>query len=145
MHSKCLDKQKVLLEQLEPEIGEKELYKKIIQKGKELPPLREGERIPAHLVKGCQSQTYLVSQLVVQENGEKALIFRAESDALISAGLAALLIQVYAEESLDTILTCPPIFFQQLKLDTLLTPNRANGLYSMHFRMKQLALASLIG
>ena len=96
-------------------------------------------------MKGCQSQTYLVSEFVMLEGGVKTLFFRAESDALISAGLAALLIQVYAGESPDTILTCPPVFLQQLRLDKLLTPNRANGLYSMHVKMKQLALVSLTG
>lgn len=145
MQFKCLYKQKVLIDQLQPEIGEKELYQKIIQMGKELPPLHEGERIAANLLKGCQSQTYLVSELVILEGEAKVLIFRAESDALISAGLAALLIQVYAGESPETVLTCPPTFLQRLRLDKLLTPNRANGLYSMHLKMKQQALASLTG
>ena len=145
MNSKCLYKQKILIQQLRPEIGEKELYQKIIQLGKELPPLLQGERIPENLVKGCQSQTYLVGERCMGEKDEKILLFRAESEALISAGLAALLIHIYAGESLETILTCPPLFLQELKMDKLLTPNRANGLYSMHLKMKQLALAALVG
>lgn len=68
------------------------------------------------------------------------IVFEAASDALISAGLAALLIQVYSNETPEAILKCPPTFLESTGLSASLTPSRANGLYSIHLRMKQDAL-----
>ena len=72
------------------------------------------------------------------------IIFEAESDALISAGLAALLTQVYSGETPEVILKCPPSYIEELGINSSLTPNRASGLYSMHLQMKQEALKLLV-
>lgn len=112
-----------------------ERYQQIIRLGRELPPLSPDKRTPENLVKGCQSATYLYSRL---EDGK--VYFEGTSDALISAGLAALLIKVYSGETPETILKCPPDFLEELGISASLTPNRASGLYSMHLRMKQDAL-----
>ena len=139
MFKSCVNKQEEVKSWFKVFLNEEEKYQKIIELGRQLPGLTEQDKIPAHLVKGCQSTMYLVSQL----KGDK-VEFAAESDALISAGLAALLMHVYSGESPEAILTCPPTYLEELGISASLTPNRANGLYSIHLRMKQDALRLLI-
>ena len=111
----------------------------IIDLGKSLPKLDSAFKVPENRVKGCQSIVYLHTQKM-----DRVLLFSAESDALISQGLAALLIKVYSGETPDTLLKCPPTFLEELDIPSSLTPNRANGLYSMHLRMQQEALKHLL-
>lgn len=113
-------------------------YLKIIELGKALPPLPEEQRRPENKVSGCQSTMYLATQF---EKG--TITFSATSDALISTGLAALLLAVYSGEAPETILMCPPSYLDELNIGESLSPNRANGLYSIHLRMKQDALKYL--
>lgn len=96
-------------------------------------------KTPENIVKGCQSTVYLHSY----REGDK-IFFETEADALISAGLAALLVMVYSGETAETILKCPPTFLDELGITASLTPSRANGLHSMHLRMKQDALKWLL-
>ncbi len=110
-------------------------YQKLMELGKNLSPLPKEKKIPENLVTGCQSKMYLSTHL----EGDKVIFF-GESDALISAGLAAILIMVYSGELPETILKCPPTYLKDLGIDISLTPGRANGLYSLHLRMKQEAL-----
>jgi cysteine desulfuration protein SufE len=114
-------------------------YKKIIELGRATPPLQEIYKTDENLVKGCQSRMYLHSNY---KNG--VLTFETESDALISAGLAALLVRVYSGESPEIILKCPPLYLEELAISQSLTPSRSNGLYSLHLRMKQEALKALM-
>lgn len=107
-------------------------YQKIIELGCGLDNLADDKKIPENIVQGCQSTVFLHSFL---ENGQ--LYFQAEADALISAGLAALLIFVYSGETPETILKSDPSFLEDLGIANNLTLNRANGLYSIHLRMKQ--------
>jgi len=118
--------------------SEEEKYQKIIELGRSNPPLENTLKNPDHEVAGCQSTLYLVSNY---QNGK--IFFQAESDALISAGLAVLLLMVYSGESPETILTCPPDYLEDLGISASLSPNRASGLYSIHLRMKQEALKHL--
>ncbi len=112
-----------------------EKYKKIIEFGRELSPLKEkGEE---HLVRGCQSRVYLVPRW-----DGRALHFATESDALISAGLAHLLTAVYSGETPETILKHPPTYLKELGILSSLSPGRANGLASMYKRIQQIALAT---
>lgn len=110
-------------------------YEQIIALGKTNPPLSAEKKIAEHLVAGCQSQMYFYTEL----EGD-VLRFHAESDALISSGLAAILIRAYDGETPEVILKCPPTYLEQLGIQATLTPNRSNGLYSIHLRMKQDAL-----
>jgi cysteine desulfuration protein SufE len=71
------------------------------------------------------------------------MYFEAESDALISFGLAVILMKVYSGESPEVVLTCPPSYLEEIGITASLTPNRANGLYSIHLRMKQDALRAI--
>jgi cysteine desulfuration protein SufE len=139
MFESCIAKQNRIKEQLMACATEESRYVKIMELGRELPKLAEEYKIPSNLVKGCQSQVHLRAYL---EEGK--VVFEAEADALISAGLAALLISVYSEELPEVILKFPPTFLEELGISASLTPNRANGLYSMHLQMKQEALRLLL-
>lgn len=135
----CIKRQQTLKELFLKLPGEEAKYDMIIELGKKIPPMAPLHRQPENLVAGCQSQMYLVAS---EENGK--VFFKVASDALISAGLAALLMEVYSGETAETILTCPPDFIEELGIATSLTPSRANGLYSVHLRMKQEALKLII-
>lgn len=139
MFDSCLAKQasiKSIFENIPSSEGK---YEKIIEFGKNLPKLNEEFKTSQHLVSGCQSQTYLKA---FSEDG--LIYFEVGSDALISAGLAALLLNVYNGETAETILKCPPKFLDDIGISASLTPSRANGLYSIHLRMKQEALKLLL-
>ena len=139
MYESCLEKQRHMRDIFLACPSEEDKYEKIMELGRKQPPLSAAFKKPENLVKGCQSQMYLHTYW----KGNK-VIFEAESDALISAGLAALLIMVYSGESPEAILKCPPTYLDELGINASLTPNRANGLASMHLRMKQDALKLLV-
>lgn len=110
-------------------------YEKIIELGRQLPAFPAKLKRAENLVKGCQSQLYLMGTLK-----EGKVHFQAYSEALISSGLAALLLLVYNDESPQTILSCPPLFLEELGVHASLSPSRSNGLSSLFLRMKQHAL-----
>ena len=139
MFTSCLEKQQQIIALFPASLTAEERYQKIMQLGKQQPTLPPAFKIPEHLVSGCQSRMYLHAW---EEDGK--IYFAAESDALISSGLASVLISVYNGESAETILQCPPAYLTTLGLDTSLSPSRANGLYSIHLRMKQEALKILV-
>lgn len=135
----CLQRQKVLKDLFSKFQNEEAKYDMIIGLGKKIIPLDPLYFQPENLVAGCQSQMFLVA---CEKDGR--VFFTIASDALISAGLAALLMEVYNGETAETILICPPDFIDELGIATSLTPSRANGLYSVHLRMKQEALKLII-
>lgn len=103
-------------------------YKKIIQLGKSVPPLEGKYRIEKWLVKGCQSQVWLHAH----QDEEGRVVFHADSDALITKGLVALLLKYYSLLSPKEIMSYPvPPFFETLDLKNHLTPTRVGGLRSM--------------
>jgi cysteine desulfuration protein SufE len=140
MYESCREKQSQMVALFAQCETEDLKYQKIIEMGREQPPLEKAYKIPENIVRGCQSTMYLHSHL---KDGQ--VYFEAESDALISSGLAAILLRVYSGETPETVLKCPPDYLEELGITASLTPNRANGLYSMHLRMKQDALRLLIG
>lgn len=135
MFESCLEKQQKVKALFAACQNEELKYQKIIELGKQQPRLKEKDKVPQNFVPGCQSLMYLSSQL---KGGQ--VFFEADSDALISFGLAAILIKVYSGETPETILKCPPTYLEELGIGASLTPSRANGLYSIHLRMKQDAL-----
>lgn len=138
LFSSCLQKQKLMKETLLLCDTPEAKYKKLIEMGKFLDPMEIQEKTGANRVEGCQSILYLHTTLK-----EGKLYFNASSEALISSGLAALLIAVYSGESPETILKCPPTFIQEIGLDLALSPGRSNGLSSMYLRMQQESLKAL--
>lgn len=115
-----------------------ERYQKIIELGKDNPPLASEKKTPERIVEGCQSKLYLYSELI---NGK--LYYSYETDALISSGLAKLMTLVYSGESPETVLKCPAKFLEELSIPTSLSPSRSNGLASLFTKMKRDAIYTL--
>lgn len=113
-----------------------ERYKYIIQLGQKLESIDDEKKVDENLVRGCQSQVWLVTDL----NDDK-VIFKADSDAAITKGLVALLVQFYADETPDVILKTDPAFIKKIGMQEHLSPTRSNGLASMVKQMKIYAMA----
>lgn len=113
-------------------------YNYVIDLGRKAPSFPSEHKIAANLVRGCQSELFLLTHA---EDGK--LFFNATSEALISAGLAQLLVRIYSGATPQTILLNPPTFLQEIGLLASLSPSRSNGLASIYVRMKQEALKHL--
>lgn len=113
-----------------------ERYKHIIKLGSRLDPLDEKDKTDDNLVKGCQSQVWLVA-----DEEDNKIRFKADSDAAITKGLVALLVRLYSGQSADDILNTGPEFIERIGMAQHLSPTRANGLASMVKQMKIYAMA----
>ena len=111
-------------------------YEYIIDLGKELEPLEEEYKTKENLVRGCQSQVWLHA---FKNNNE--IIFKADSDALITKGLVSLLVRVLSNNTPEDIIQADLHFIDEIGLKEHLSPNRSNGLSSMIKTMKAYALA----
>jgi cysteine desulfuration protein SufE len=120
-------------------LNQEERYQALMEMGRKLPPFPEHLKTEDNLVRGCQSLLYLHTR---KEEGK--LFFTAHADALISSGLAALLIAAYSSLSAEAILKCPPHFLSEIGIANSLSPSRSNGLAHIHLKMKQEAIKSLI-
>ena len=114
-----------------------EKYEYIIELGKDLPLINEEEKIEENLIKGCQSRVWVSSSV---SNG--VVRFSADSDAIITKGIIALLIRVLSEEKAEDIVRSELNFIKEIGLQEHLSPTRANGLVGMVKRIKELALAN---
>jgi cysteine desulfuration protein SufE len=106
-------------------------YEHLIDLGKSLPLIDAQCKTDDRLIKGCQSSVWLHSEL----NTDK-IIFTADSDAIITKGIVALLIRVISGHTTDEIINAPLGFINQIGLMEHLSPNRSNGLVSMIKQMK---------
>jgi cysteine desulfuration protein SufE len=131
----CLQKQAAIKAIFATCLTPESRYQKIIELGRQLSPFNPASRTPANLVPGCQSIMHLEATL-----NDGKLILNADSEALISKGLAALLIYVYSEETPATIANCPPTFIQEIGLSNALSPARSSGLASLYHKLRQEAL-----
>lgn len=113
-----------------------EKYKHIIKLGSKLEELPEEDHDDSNLVKGCQSQVWLVADL----DGDK-VTFKADSDAAITKGLVALMVRFYSGRTPDEIINTDPDFLDKIGLAQHLSPTRSNGLASMVKQMKIYAMA----
>ncbi|GMG81309.1 SufE family protein [Paralimibaculum aggregatum] len=119
-----------------------ERYRYVIELGKAMPPLGEGERVPAHKVEGCVSQVWLVPELA-GAGADARLDFRGDSDAMIVRGLIAVLHRLFAGQRLaDVARTDAHAELARLGLDTALSAQRSNGLRAMVARLQGLARAA---
>lgn len=106
-------------------------YQYLIDLGKELEPLADSEKTEGNLVRGCQSQVWMVV-----DGDAKHVKIRANSDAAIVSGLIALVVRLYSDASAKEIITTEPEFVEIIGLSQHLSPTRANGLASMLQRLK---------
>jgi cysteine desulfuration protein SufE len=111
-------------------------YNYIIEMGNDLSPLNEKYKTEENIVKGCQSRVWLNSYL-----NDGKVIYEADSDAVITKGLIALLIRVLSNKKPDDIVNAELKFIDEIGMKEHLSPNRANGLLSMVKNMKLYALA----
>jgi cysteine desulfuration protein SufE len=115
-----------------------ERYNYLMDLGKRLPPYPIDLRTDDRLIPGCQSQLWLSTTLT-----DGKLFFNAHSDALISKGLAALLIWAYNGRTPEELLRNPPTFLQELGIFASLSPTRSNGLAQVYVRMQKEAVKYL--
>ena len=113
-----------------------ERYEYMIDLGKSLPLIDSNLKSDDKLIKGCQSKVWLNAEL----NGDKVL-FTADSDAIITKGIVAILIRVFSNQSPQAILDANTDFIDEIGLKEHLSPTRANGLVSMIKQMKLYAVA----
>ena len=113
-------------------------YEHIIELGKSLPVIDDEYKNDEHLIKGCQSRVWLHAEIA---NG--TMHFTADSDAIITKGLVALIVRVFNEQSPETIVKAKLDFINEIGLTEHLSQTRANGLLSMVQTMKAAALKAL--
>ena len=111
-------------------------YQYLIDLGRKLPPLAEGEKTDDKLLSGCQSQVWLHL-----EGNANEIMIRANSDAAIVSGLIALLISVYSGCSAQQIIDTEPYFIREIGLSEHLSATRANGLHAMLNAIKSYAIS----
>tara|TARA_B100000963_G_scaffold148278_3_gene129259 strand:+ start:121314 stop:121739 length:426 start_codon:yes stop_codon:yes gene_type:complete len=111
-------------------------YEHMIDLGKSLPLIKEKYKTDDNIIKGCQSKVWMHAEL-----DEKKLTFTADSDAIITKGIIAILIRVFSKQHPDEILNADTKFIDQIGLKEHLSPTRANGLVSMIKQIKMYALA----
>ena len=111
-------------------------YEMIIQMGKELPMIGDEYKVPENLIKGCQSQVWLHADF---KDGK--LFFTADSDALITKGLVALVVRVLSGHTPKEIIASDLHFVDDIGLKSHLSPTRSNGLLSMLKQIKHYAIA----
>ncbi|MCD7963581.1 MAG: SufE family protein [Rikenellaceae bacterium] len=111
-------------------------YNHLIELAKTLPPIDEAHRTDNYVIKGCQSRVWLDAEM---EDGK--IYFTADSDAIITKGIIALLIRVLNGRTPQEILDTDLYFIDEIGLKENLSPTRANGLLSMIKQMRMYALA----
>ena len=113
-----------------------ERYEYIFELGKKLPLIKEEFKTDNNLIKGCQSKVWLQGE----QNDDK-IVFTADSDAILTKGIIAILIRTFSNQSAADILDADMDFIDQIGLKEHLSPTRANGLVSMIKNIKMYALA----
>ena len=109
-------------------------YKFLIDQAKNAKNFPEEYRNETFKVSGCQAQVWLVPQLK-----ENKLSFYYDSDAFISKGMVTILCDIYGDRNPSEIKNSDFSMLNNLELDTLLTPGRRNGVYSMLEKIKEYA------
>lgn len=110
-------------------------YEYIIELGKELPLISSNYKTDDRLIKGCQSRVWLHAE----KDGDK-MNYSADSDAIITKGIIALLIRVFNDEHPADVAKSDLKFIKEIGLQEHLSPTRSNGLVSMIKQMKLEAL-----
>ena len=128
MIRKKLDRYVQILDNID---NEQDKFLWIMDYGKNSKQFDDQHRVSSFEVKGCQSQTWLVPHYLCDK-----IYFTADSAALISKGMVNLIADVYSGSRAQDINEFDQNEFNKLKLDTLLTPGRNNGVHSMLKKVK---------
>ena len=113
-----------------------EKYEYIIELGKTLPMIDDKHKVGDNLIKGCQSRVWLNA-----EHNNGIITYTADSDAIITKGIVAILIRVLSNQKAEEIAKVNLVFIDEIGLKEQLSQTRANGLVSMIKEMKLYALA----
>ena len=111
-------------------------YNYLIELGNQLEPLNPKHKNNEYLIEGCQSKVWLHAEL---DNGK--VMFTADSDAILTKGIVAILLRVFNNQKPAAILDADLYFIDEIGLKEHLSPTRANGLVSMIKQIKLYALA----
>ena len=111
-------------------------YDYLIDLGKSLPKIDEKYKVEDNIITGCQSQVWLHAK---QEDNN--VVFIADSDAIMTKGIIAMLIRVLSGQKAENIINTNLDFINKIGLNEQLSQTRANGLNSMIKQMKIYALA----
>lgn len=111
-------------------------YEYMIDLGKSLPLISDVNKTEDKLINGCQSKVWLHAEL----DNEK-IVYTADSDAIITKGIIAILLRVFSNQTPKNILAANTDFIDEIGLKDHLSPTRANGLVSMIKQIKIYALA----
>ena len=126
------EKIKYFKENLEIFDDDMDKYKYLLDEAKNAKPFPEEFRKDSFKVDGCQAQVWLVPFIK-----DEKLYFHSDSDAFISKGMVTILSDIYGGRNPDEIAKANFELLSALDLDTLLTPGRRNGVYSMLMKIKE--------
>lgn len=111
-------------------------YEYMIELGKSLPLINEKYKTDDYVIKGCQSKVWVHANLE-----DNAIKFTADSDAIITKGIIAILIRTFSGQPPQDIIDADTSFIDEIGLKEHLSPTRANGLVSMIKQIKMYAIA----
>lgn len=111
-------------------------YEYMIELGKSLPLIDEKYKTDDNIIKGCQSKVWVHAELEKDK-----LVFTADSDAIITKGIIAILIRVFSNQKPADIMEADTQFIDEIGLKEHLSPTRANGLVNMIKQLKLYAVA----
>lgn len=111
-------------------------YAYLIELGSAMPGMDAAHKTEENLIKGCQSQVWFHAEM--RDGG---LYFEADSDAIITKGIAGLLVRVFSGQKPEDIVAADLKFIDEIGLTRHLSPTRSNGLLSMVKQIKMYAIA----
>ena len=113
-----------------------ERYQYMIDLGRTLPLIEEQFKTDNNIIKGCQSKVWVHAEMK-----DDNIVFTADSDAIITKGIIAILIRVFSNQEPKAIIDADTNFIDAIGLKEHLSPTRANGLVSMIKQLKMYAIA----
>ncbi len=111
-------------------------YEYMIELGKSLPLIDDKYKTNDNIIKGCQSKVWVHAEMK-----DDKVVFTADSDAIITKGIIAILIRAFSNQRPIDIIEADTIFIDNIGLKEHLSPTRANGLVSMIKQIKMYAIA----
>jgi cysteine desulfuration protein SufE len=111
-------------------------YEYMIELGKSLPLINDQYKTEENIIKGCQSKVWVYAEMT-----DNKIVFTADSDAIITKGIIAILIRVFSNQHPKDIIEADTNFIDDIGLKEHLSPTRANGLVSMIKQIKLYAIA----